>query len=145
MPRRGGISPDRMQSMSLRALGLKAIARWLFVPLLAAMCSSSNAEYGDVILNERSEAEGQRPVVFPHWFHRIRFQCRVCHDELGFEMRAGANHASMREISNGAFCGVCHNGEIAWSVEQCGLCHSGRAGAVTGVRGGHQTLGPGIW
>lgn len=105
----------------------------------------AGAEYADVVFNKRSEKEGVRPVVFPHWFHRIRFQCRVCHGELKFEMRAGANDVTMDEITQGKFCGACHNGQIAWSVENCDLCHTGKAGAKTGILGGHQTLGPGFW
>ena len=27
------------------------------------------AEYGDVLINNYSDAAGMRPVVFPHWFH----------------------------------------------------------------------------
>ena len=86
-----------------------------------------------------------RPVVFPHWFHRIRFRCKVCHSELGFEMRAGANDVTMNEIVKGKFCGTCHNGEIAWSTENCGLCHSGLPGLKSRIYGGHETLGPGRW
>ena len=103
------------------------------------------AEYGDVVLNKHSEAGGVRPVIFPHWFHRIRFRCKVCHGELGFEMRAGANDVTMAEIVEGKFCGMCHNGEIAWSAENCVLCHSGRTGLKSGIRGGNSTLGPGKW
>jgi c(7)-type cytochrome triheme protein len=102
-------------------------------------------EYGDVILNQRAEAAGERPVIFPHWFHRIRFRCKVCHQELGFEMRAGANDITMDDISAGKFCGVCHNGEIAWSAEFCDLCHTGKRGLGTRIVGGHQTGGPGRW
>lgn len=109
----------------------------LFVPV--------HAEYADVVLNRRSEAGGVNPVIFPHWFHRIRYQCRVCHSELGFEMRVGANDVTMEEISNGRFCGACHDGDIAWSIDNCDLCHSGRPGLESGIRGGHQTLGPGDW
>ena len=76
------------------------------------------AEYADVILNDNSEAEGVAPVIFPHWFHRIRFRCKVCHHELGFEMRAGANDVTMVRISDGEFCGMCHDGETAWSAEK---------------------------
>ncbi len=104
-----------------------------------------NSEYADIVLNKRSEQEGERPVVFPHWFHRIRFQCRVCHTELGFEMRAGANNVTMDEISKGKFCGACHNGSIAWSIDNCGLCHSALPGTPAGVIGSHQTSGPGNW
>ena len=103
------------------------------------------AEYGDVVLNRLSESNDMRPVIFPHWFHRIRFRCKVCHHELGFEMRAGANQITMGKIIDGQYCGMCHNGEIAWSVEQCHLCHSGLPGLQTGIRGGSQTGGPGRW
>ena len=103
------------------------------------------SEYGDVVLNRRSEQAGMAPVVFPHWFHRVRFRCKVCHSELGFEMRAGANDVTMNEIVQGKFCGTCHNGESAWSAENCGLCHSGLPGLKSRIHGGHETLGPGRW
>ena len=41
---------------------------------LALFCLPVQAEYADVVLNKRAEKEGVRPVVFPHWFHRIRFR-----------------------------------------------------------------------
>jgi len=100
-------------------------------------------EYADVILNSRSEAEGVAPVIFPHWFHRIRFRCSVCHVELGIEMRVGSNSMRMDSITNGEYCGACHDGQTAWSVDNCDLCHSGRPGLATGIQGGHQTGGPG--
>ncbi len=112
---------------------------------LFAIQKESRAEYGDVVINNYSTDAGMRPVVFPHWFHRIRFRCMVCHVELGFEMRAGANDMTMNDIVNGQFCGACHNGEIAWSTEHCDLCHAGLPGLQSGVRGGHQTGGPGRW
>ncbi|MCB1743285.1 MAG: hypothetical protein KDK91_23115, partial [Gammaproteobacteria bacterium] len=40
---------------------------------------SAQGEYGDVVINNYSDDAGMRPVVFPHWFHRIRFRCKVCH------------------------------------------------------------------
>ena len=103
------------------------------------------AEYADVILNRNAEKEDMRPVVFPHWFHRIRFRCKVCHGELGFEMRAGANKIDMGGIIDGKYCGMCHNGDIAWSVDNCDLCHSGKPGLKTGIRGSNETGGPGRW
>ena len=112
---------------------------------LALAVAPAQAEYGDVVFNKRSEKEGVRPVVFSHWFHRIRFRCKVCHDELGFKMRAGANDVRMADIANGKFCGLCHNGEIAWGAERCDLCHSGRLGLKSRIHGGDQTLGPGRW
>jgi c(7)-type cytochrome triheme protein len=103
------------------------------------------SEYADVVLNRYSDEEGVRPVIFQHWFHRIRFQCRVCHQELGFEMRVGATDVTMDEIIDGNFCGACHNGEIAWSADNCDLCHAAFPGKQSGITGGHQTLGPGHW
>ncbi len=126
--------------------GLCSFGALVLVVLTTMILSSSSlAEYGDVILNNRSEAEGVRPVIFPHWFHRIRFRCKVCHGELGFEMRAGANDVSMKEIMEGKFCGMCHDGRTAWSSENCDLCHSGRKGLKSRIVGGHQTGGPGRW
>ena len=103
------------------------------------------AEYGDVVINKRSEKEGMRPVIFPHWFHRIRFRCKVCHNELGFKMRAGGNNITMGEITDGKYCGMCHIGEISWTIENCDLCHSGLPGLKSGVNGSNETSGPGRW
>lgn len=107
--------------------------------------SPAHAEFGDVILNKRSGKAGMRPVIFPHWFHRIRFNCTVCHTEVGFKMRAGANDVLMADIINGKFCGACHNNQIAWGPENCQLCHSGLPGLQSGIRGGDSTDGPGRW
>ena len=94
---------------------------------------SSRGEYGDVVINNYSEEAGMRPVVFPHWFHRIRFRCKVCHADLGFQFKAGGNQITMLKIIDGEYCGACHNGEIAWSAEHCDLCHSGKPGTKTQV------------
>jgi c(7)-type cytochrome triheme protein len=113
--------------------------------LAAALALPAAAEYGDVVLDRASTRNGVRPVVFPHWFHRIRFRCKVCHSELGFRMRAGANEVRMDDIIEGRFCGMCHNGRIAWSAERCDLCHSGRPGVKPGIQGASETKGPGRW
>jgi len=42
----------------------------------------TQAEYADLTLNRYAEQAGMPPVVFPHWFHRIRFKCKVCHEEI---------------------------------------------------------------
>ena len=113
--------------------------------VLAGFCGPAGAEYGDVVINKRAEASGMRPVVYPHWFHRIRFRCKVCHSELGFKMRAGGNDMTMADIVDGKFCGMCHNGSVAWSIDNCDLCHSGLPGLKSRIYGGHETLGPGRW
>ncbi|HOX66723.1 MAG TPA: cytochrome c3 family protein [Burkholderiaceae bacterium] len=103
------------------------------VALALALGSTVHAEYGDVVINNYSDAAGMRPVVFPHWFHRVRFRCKVCHADLGFQFKAGGNEINMLKIIDGQFCGACHNGEIAWSVENCNLCHSGKPNTGTHV------------
>lgn len=111
------------------ALAVFAGVAGLFVPV------SAQAEYADVVINNYADAAGMRPVVFPHWYHRIRFRCKVCHADLGFQFKAGGNKITMAKIIDGQFCGACHNGEISWSVENCGMCHSGIPGTPTQIHG----------
>lgn len=86
----------------------------------------TQAEYGDITLNRYAEEAGMPPVMFPHWFHRIRFKCKVCHPKI-FKMRQGANDINMLKIVKGEFCGTCHNGKIAWTPLFCDRCHSGKS------------------
>ena len=117
----------------------------LVLALGLAAALPAGAEYGDVVLDRSSSKEGMRPVVFPHWFHRIRFRCKVCHSELGFKMRAGANYVLMNDIINGKFCGMCHNGQVAWAPDRCDLCHSAKKGVKPGIYGSSETTGPSRW
>lgn len=103
------------------------------VTLLFLDVREAQAEYGDVVINNYSDKAGIRPVIFPHWFHRLRFRCKVCHGDLGFEFKAGGNQINMLKIIDGQFCGACHNGEIAWPVDNCNLCHSAKPNTPTQV------------
>ena len=132
----------------MRRYTAQLLRRCLPLLLALSLCLAPavvQAEYGDIVINRQAEKNGMRPVIFPHWFHRIRFRCKVCHAELGFKMRAGSNIITMTDIIDGRFCGACHNNDIAWSPENCDLCHSGKPGLPTGVFGGHETSGPGRW
>ena len=113
----------------LAAFGLVA---WL---VAFAMPQNAHAEYADIVINNYADAAGMRPAVFPHWFHRIRFRCKVCHADLGFKFKAGGNQITMAKIIEGQFCGACHNGEVSWSVENCDMCHSGIPGQPTHFHG----------
>jgi c(7)-type cytochrome triheme protein len=124
---------------------MKMLPCALALALGLACALPAGAEYADVVLDRNSTREGVRAVVFPHWFHRIRYRCKVCHSELGFKMRAGANLVQMNDIINGKFCGMCHNGQVAWSPDRCDLCHSGRKGVKPGVYGSSETTGPSRW
>jgi c(7)-type cytochrome triheme protein len=100
---------------------------------LALASGPARAEYGDVVINNYSDPAGMRPVVFPHWFHRIRYRCKVCHADLGFKFKAGGNEINMLKVIDGQFCGACHNGDVAWSIENCNMCHSAKPGTPTQV------------
>ena len=97
------------------------------------MAKGAWAEFGDIILNEWSDKSGVRPVVFSHWFHRIRYKCKVCHGELDFEFRTGVSGITMAALSEGKFCAACHDSVTAWGLENCDLCHTGRRGLTSGV------------
>ena len=124
-----------MTTMRKLAIGVKALALAVVVlfGILVSDVREAQAEYADVVMNNYSDAAGMRPVVFPHWFHRVRFRCKVCHADLGFKFTAGGNEINMLKIIDGEFCGACHNGEIAWAVENCNLCHSAKPGLPTQV------------
>lgn len=115
----------------------------LAIVVVFAATPIARSEYADVIINKLSESEGVAPVIFPHWFHRIRYQCSACHVDLGIELRAGKTDITMQKLIDGQYCGACHDGETAWSIDNCDLCHSGKPGLETGIQGGHQTTGPG--
>jgi c(7)-type cytochrome triheme protein len=85
------------------------------------------SQYGNVLMNRTSEKNGQRPVVFSHWFHRTKYTCRVCHFELGFIMEANQTEVTEKQNREGEWCGTCHNGTIAFghTEENCKKCHSG--------------------
>ena len=117
----------------------KSLWRRLLLVLLALVAvlvgdvEEARAEYGDIVINNYSDGAGMRPAIFPHWFHRVRFRCKVCHADLGFKFKAGGNDINMVKIIDGQFCGACHNGDLAWSVENCNLCHSAKPGTPTQV------------
>jgi c(7)-type cytochrome triheme protein len=126
-----------MSASLLRHLVLRRL-RSLLLAVAAALAPAlgaldAHAEYGDVVINNYSDAASMRPVVFPHWFHRIRYRCKVCHADLGFKFKAGGNEINMLKVIDGQFCGACHNGEVAWSIENCNMCHSGKPGTPTQV------------
>lgn len=86
---------------------------------------------GDILFERKAGPEAAAPgasavppAVFPHWAHRIRYRCYVCH-ETPFQMRAGANEITMEKMRKGESCALCHNGGIAFPVEfqTCARCH----------------------
>jgi c(7)-type cytochrome triheme protein len=117
---------------SIFGLGVTVLA-CLSILLGVFYAKDASAEYGDIVINNYSDDAGIRPVIFPHWFHRIRYRCKTCHGDLGFKFKAGGNDINMLKIINGEYCGACHNGNIAWPMENCDLCHSAKPGTPTQV------------
>ncbi len=71
------------------------------------------------------EKAGLPPVIYPHWVHRIWFECKVCHNDI-FIMKRWRNDISQEKIVAGKQCGVCHDGKTAFSAEEkCERCHMG--------------------
>ncbi|ORJ62964.1 c(7)-type cytochrome triheme domain-containing protein [Geothermobacter hydrogeniphilus] len=92
------------------------------------------SEFGRVVIDNGSTAKGQAAVAFPHWLHRSKFTCRLCHVDLGFAMQAGATGITEADNRAGLYCGACHDGKLAFAAvttgtdgvkqDQCERCHS---------------------
>ncbi len=84
--------------------------------------------YGNIVISRNLPKSPMaavfKSVVFPHWWHRTVFTCKVCHSDIGFIMKAGANDIKMADIQQGKWCGTCHNGKIAFAAVFCPRCHS---------------------
>lgn len=86
------------------------------------------AALGDLVFERKGANQATasiKPAIFPHWVHRARFRCYVCHPKL-FKMELGADDITMDKIQKGEYCGACHNGRIAFDVEfqSCDRCHT---------------------
>jgi c(7)-type cytochrome triheme protein len=83
---------------------------------------------GNFVMKTRKkemDKEGLAPVLYPHWLHRIYFECKVCHNDI-FKMKRWSNDISQKKITEGKQCGVCHNGTIAFAADKaegCDRCH----------------------
>lgn len=80
---------------------------------------------GNFILRSKQaemEAKKLTPVVFPHWVHRLYYDCKACHTSI-FPMQR-TNSMSQAEILAGKSCGECHNGQEAFAAkDNCERCH----------------------
>ncbi len=81
-----------------------------------------------VMMAHRSEeeAKGLAPVIYPHWMHRLLYECRVCHTDV-FQMKRGSNSISHAAFDANRLCGTCHDGKTAFSTaekNQCVRCHT---------------------
>ena len=84
--------------------------------------TGSPDRYGVIVFRDQAAKRGVNPVVFSHQSHRTRFTCKVCHLELEFLMEKGSSEITREDNLEGRLCGVCHNGEDAFSVGVKGYC-----------------------
>ena len=74
-----------------------------------------------------------RAVIFEHKFHLgQKFTCQSCHPDP-FPQNAGEieekQDFTMAAFNQGKYCGRCHDGKIAFSVNtRCNWCHIGVQG-----------------
>ncbi len=63
-------------------------------------------------------------TTFPHQAHLdMDFGCSDCHPDL-FQAKYRGNKMTMDAMSEGEYCGACHDGDSAFSVEEdCESCH----------------------
>lgn len=95
------------------------------VGVLAGTMTPSLAERGDITMfRGKDEGSEYPPATFPHAVHRYQYKCYVCHDDI-FKMKKGTAKMTMDDISDGKFCGICHNETIAFgsTFESCERCH----------------------
>lgn len=92
--------------------------------LLLAGPAIANRLPGDVRFKRDGDTEGFPPATFPHWVHRIQFRCYACHDAI-FPMKGRKEPITMTAMAEGKWCGACHNGKVAWSIDECQRCHVG--------------------
>ncbi len=82
---------------------------------------------GDIRFERKTKGSDEFPPArFPHWVHRVKFKCFVCHNNsVGFKMKAGSALITMDAIEDGKYCGACHKGKPAFPVgfETCNRCH----------------------
>jgi len=98
-------------------------------PETCKKCHGSDMKQPDTVVFNRPV----KGVLFTHKEHvAMGLDCASCHDQA-FEMRKGAAEENagftMRALYAGKYCGVCHNGNIAFaSNTRCTSCHIGAKG-----------------
>jgi len=99
-------------------------------PETCKRCHGSDMKQPDMVMFNQPV----KGVVFAHKAHvDMGLSCASCHDEA-FEMRKGtaeenSGKFNMQALYAGKYCGVCHNGNIAFaSNTRCTSCHIGVKG-----------------
>ncbi len=101
---------------------------WLIYTVMAQATAAQEYGGGPIVF-----IKPVRAVIFEHRFHLgQKFDCQNCHPDL-FAQKAGEvekkEDFTMKSFEQGKYCGKCHNGTIAFSVNsKCNWCHIGVQG-----------------
>jgi c(7)-type cytochrome triheme protein len=98
-----------------------------FVGVVAACLIMTSAAWGRVGGGDiKFSVKGAGNVVYSHDSHitKAGLKCSDCHYKI-YKMAKMQLKATMADMQNGISCGVCHNGQKAFSVKtNCNKCHS---------------------
>ena len=113
-------------------------------PETCKTCHGSDMKQPDMVIFNRPV----KAVVFGHKQHvDMGLDCSSCHDKA-FEMRKGASEEhpqnfNMKALYAGKYCGVCHNGNIAFASDtRCTSCHIGVKGLSRTLEKSAETNAP---
>ena len=106
--------------MAMKKVLLFVLLACIAVPLAAP---AQTVGGGDLTFSAR----GAHDVIFSHKTHvNIKgLKCSACHYQV-FQMTRGSHKIDMNSISNGEFCGKCHNGYRSFDAKvskNCTRCH----------------------
>lgn len=108
---------------------MKKIMMLALLGVLVAMPLWAGDDGGDIHYDKPVKG-----VLFSHTVHveGAGLDCDNCHDDL-FQMEARAAQEepdfNMLSLSEGRYCGACHDGETAFaSNTRCASCHEGAIG-----------------
>ncbi|HET7292694.1 MAG TPA: c(7)-type cytochrome triheme domain-containing protein [Vicinamibacteria bacterium] len=93
--------------------------------LLALVALGAPMRLPNVVYDKATDAPG--PVRFDHRTHaeRVANKCVSCHPQT-FSILRPTRRASHAEMEASRSCGVCHDGKVAFGVqdaERCETCH----------------------
>jgi c(7)-type cytochrome triheme protein len=97
----------------------------LFIGCAAALMSTASHAVPPGLMRE-FEVKGMGNVVFSGRLHAQKgLACGDCHSTV-FKPQLGGNPITMDDITQGKYCGVCHNGKKAFDAgdsANCKKCH----------------------
>jgi c(7)-type cytochrome triheme protein len=102
----------------------KAEAEWLIKPLdfLEGISIKRSALRMDKEVALAAKAVWMTDVLFSHRKHAVWSGCEVCHPDIFPRTQVGENRYSMLQISEGEYCGACHD-KVAFPLADCERCH----------------------